>query len=127
LPVSPAPKPNGRSNGPRPTVTLDLEASARQRDELLVEAAAITSFDAAAQWAKRVIPIKNTLTSEHAREVEAALEVNLARMDDRLGAVRPSPEHADRPQPDPLSPGASDVSAGALPATSYAGNWVMTV
>ena len=36
---------NGKSNLPKPVVTLDLEASGRQRDELLVEVAAISSFD----------------------------------------------------------------------------------
>ena len=84
--VSPNPKGNGKSKWPKPAVTLDLEASARQRDELLVEVAAITSFDDAAEWAKRAIPIKNTLTTEHAREVEAALEAKLAPMQDQLGS-----------------------------------------
>ena len=71
---------NGKSNLPKPTITLDPEASARQRDELLIEVAALSSFDGAAEWAKRIIPIKNTLTAEHAREVEAALEVKLAQV-----------------------------------------------
>src|SRR6185436_17712808 len=48
---------NGTSNLQKPTVTLDPEASARQRDELLVEVGAISSFDTAAEWAKRIIPI----------------------------------------------------------------------
>ena len=47
------------------------------RDELLVEVAAIASTELAA-WAKRIIPIKNTLTAAR-REVEAALEVKLAQ------------------------------------------------
>ena len=54
--------------------TLDPEASASRRDELIHEFASISSFDVAAEWAKRIIPIKNTLTSEHARKVETVLE-----------------------------------------------------
>ncbi len=73
---------NGKSHTPKPVVTLDTEASTRQRDELLGEVASISSFDAAAAWAKRIIPIKNTLTAEHAREVEAALEAKLGQMED---------------------------------------------
>ena len=88
-------------NLPKPVVTLDLEASGRQRDELLVEVAAISSFDGAAEWAKRIIPIKNTLTSEHAREVEAALEIKLAQIGDRFGgAVQTSEARTDGPNCD---------------------------
>ena len=45
-PLSPASRGrNGKSQPPKPVVTLDPEASGRQRDELLVEVAAISSFD----------------------------------------------------------------------------------
>ena len=87
-PLSPALRgKNGKSNVPKPVVTLDHEASAQQRDDLLVEVAAISSFDTAAEWAKRIIPIKNTLTSEHARDVETALEVKLAETGDWFGSA----------------------------------------
>ena len=89
-PLSPALRgKNGKSNLPKSVVTLDLEASGRQRDELLVEVASISSFDEAAEWAKRIIAIKNTLTAEHAREVEAALEVKLAQVGDQLWRTSP--------------------------------------
>jgi hypothetical protein len=78
---------NGKSNLPKPVMTLDLEASGRQRDELLVEVAAISSFNDAAEWAKRIIAIKNTMTAEHAREVEANLEVKLAQIGDNFGST----------------------------------------
>ena len=71
---------NGKSNLSKPVTSLDLEVSARQRDELLVEVTAISSFDEAAEWAKRIIPIKNAMTAEHAREIEAALEAKLAQV-----------------------------------------------
>src|SRR4249920_1700467 len=55
-PLSPASRgKNGKSNLPKSVVTLDLEASGRQRDELLLEVASISSFDEAAEWAKRII------------------------------------------------------------------------
>ena len=76
---------NGQSHQPKPVVTLDLETSGRQRDELMGELASISSFDGAAEWAKRIIPIKNTLASEHAREVETALEVKLAQVGGPFG------------------------------------------
>jgi hypothetical protein len=59
---------------------LDAETSCQRRDELLGEITSISSFDAAAAWAKRIIPIKNTLTEGHAREVEGALEAKLGQM-----------------------------------------------
>jgi hypothetical protein len=72
-----------RANGKAPPTTrpiaiLDPDVSGQQRDALLGEIASIVSFGAAAQWAKRVIPIKNTMAAEHAREVETALEAKLA-------------------------------------------------
>ncbi len=67
---------------PKQIVILDVAASLRQRDELLGDLASIASFDAAAAWAKRIIPVKNTLTAEHARDIEAALEVKLGEIGD---------------------------------------------
>src|SRR6185369_5674348 len=63
-PLSPALRgKNGKGQPPKPVVNLDPEASGRQRDALLVELGSILSFDGAAEWAKRIIPIKNTLTA----------------------------------------------------------------
>lgn len=72
-----------KSNAPRPIVLLNVEASIPLRDELLAELDVVSSFEAAATWAKRIIPLKNTLTAEHAQEVETAL---LAKLD-QLGGV----------------------------------------
>ena len=103
-PLSPAlPSKNGKSNLPKPVVTLDLNASARQRDALLAEVAALHSFDAAAAWSKRIIPIKNTLTSEHARDVETALEVKLAETGNHFDGSFQAPGHpANATSPDAL-------------------------
>jgi hypothetical protein len=71
---------NGKS--PKPVIMLDPEASGGRRDELIGELASISTFDEAAKWAKRILPIKNTLTADHAREVETALQVKLAWFED---------------------------------------------
>ena len=73
---------HGKSYPPKPVVILDFAASLQQRDELLGGLVSIASFDAAAEWAKSIIPVKNTLTAEHARDVEAALEVKLGEIGD---------------------------------------------
>jgi len=59
---------------------LDQEASAEQRNRLMAELESITSFDDAADWAKRTLPVKNTLIAEHACDIEAALQTTLARL-----------------------------------------------
>ena len=114
---------NGKSKPPKPLVTLDLEASLRQRDELLVELAAISSFDDAAEWAKRIIPIKNTLTAEHARDVEAALEVKLAQVGDRFGEpLQVSETPIDGPKMDSSPPSIAEVSPVGLVAPPARGS-----
>jgi hypothetical protein len=65
---------------PKEIEILKPDASAKRRDELIGEISSIVSFDAAAQWAKRVIATKNTLTSGHAREIEAALEAKTKQL-----------------------------------------------
>ena len=86
---------NGRSKPPKQIATLDTETSTRQRDELLGELATIGSFDAAAAWAKRILPVKHTLTVDHAREIEVALEVKLGQIGDPSG--EPPPHTFDEP------------------------------
>jgi hypothetical protein len=64
--------------------SLDPAASAQQKDQLIVELAALSTLDEAAAWAKRILPVKNIMTSEHAREVETALQTRLSSFDDVL-------------------------------------------
>ena len=88
------------------------EASVRQRDELLVELRSIASFDDAAEWAKRIIPIKNALTSGHARDVEAALEVKLAQLEEPVGgADQTAQARTDSLNLDSSPPSTAEVSA----------------
>ena len=68
---------NGKPHPPIP-VTLDVETSCSRRDELLAELASIGTRDDTAEWAKRIIAVKNTMTAEHARDLEAAFEVKVA-------------------------------------------------
>jgi hypothetical protein len=53
---------------------LDHDASARLREQLLTEMKSITSPDAAADWAARILSAKNTLTAADARLVEDAFQ-----------------------------------------------------
>jgi hypothetical protein len=81
-----APSPSWhRKNGKVAVVSesqsLSAEESEQQRDQLLAELPSLGSADEAAQWAKRILPIKNTLTQEHASEVEAAFAADLVRFD----------------------------------------------
>ena len=77
-PSSARPATTRKSPPAKPLVTLDAEASLRQRDALLADLVSVSTFDDAAEWAKRIIPIKNTLTREHARDVEVAHEIKMA-------------------------------------------------
>jgi hypothetical protein len=61
---------------------LDEAASSGQRDQLLAELDAAGSFEAAALWAKRSLPVKDRLTDWHAREVERACQAKLVELGD---------------------------------------------
>ena len=82
----------------QPLATLDPQASLRQRDVLLAELGSVSTFDEAAAWAKRIIPIKNTLTLEHARDVEVAHEIKIAEVG---GTFAEPPAAAKAPSKDP--------------------------
>jgi hypothetical protein len=113
------PRANGKTLPTKPIAIHDPGASGKQRDALLAEITSIASFEAAAQWAKRIIPIKNTLTADHAREVEAALEGMLKQFEqvlevadqtsglpdsDLKSDVRPSPTAGPQPASLPAFP-----------------------
>jgi hypothetical protein len=95
-PVAPSPIPalpsavSGASSkspgkrGAKPTVTLDHEASSKRGETLLAELVSIDTFDGIAEWSKRILPIKNTLADQHAREVEKALDLKLSQFTDAV-------------------------------------------
>src|SRR5712692_7059967 len=82
---------NGNDRGPP---TLDPDASAALRDELVHEIASLGSSADAAQWARTALTAKNTLTPSDARLLEVAFEL-------RLSVLEPEghPQDAGAPLP----------------------------
>jgi hypothetical protein len=66
-----------RAAVPRPPL-LPQARSVQERDRLLAELQALTGAEALASWAHAILPIKNTLSIEDARCVEAAFARRLA-------------------------------------------------
>ena len=62
------------------------------RDQLLDELKEVNSADAAAMWAHRILPAKNSLNVADARQLENAFRARLAELDGADNAdLRPSP------------------------------------
>jgi hypothetical protein len=59
--------------------------SAVLRDQLIDRLGEIDSSESAAVWARRILPAKNSLTSENARQLEDAFKAKLAALDDGAG------------------------------------------
>jgi hypothetical protein len=62
--------------------TLDVDASASWRDQLLSEMANLGSADEMITWAQHSLALKNTLTAADARAVEEAFESKIRAFDD---------------------------------------------
>jgi ERF superfamily len=75
-------KPKGPIHAPRLPL-LAPEPSAELRERLLGEISALASGDDLALWAHRTLPLKNTLTAEDSKAVEAAYLTRLAASSDR--------------------------------------------
>jgi hypothetical protein len=88
------------NSGGRAGPILDPEASAEARDRLLREIIKLPSDEAAAEWARNVLPIKNTLTSRDARLIETAFAFRMSALQEKT------------PEPAPQQPGAA-AKAGA--------------
>jgi hypothetical protein len=101
LSPSSGPGRNGQANLAKPTVTLEPTTSAEQRDSLFAELASVDSFDGVAECSERILAIKNMLTSDHAHEVEAALEVKLTQVQDPFVTTPPAQPPAGRQQTQP--------------------------
>ena len=61
--------------------SLKSQLSAVLRDHLVRELKAVTSADAAAIWARRILPAKNTLNIADARHLENAFQARLAELE----------------------------------------------
>jgi hypothetical protein len=70
---------------------LKGQLSAVLREQLLGELKEINSVDAAAIWARRVLPAKNSLLVADARQVENAFQAKLAALESGADNARPSP------------------------------------
>jgi hypothetical protein len=59
------------------------------RDQLLGELKEVNSVDAAAVWARRTLPAKNSLNIAHARQLENAFQARLAELELGQGNTEP--------------------------------------
>jgi hypothetical protein len=87
-------QPNRRHPHP-PKPSLEPEQSSALRNQLLAEVTDLESGESAANWARRIIPIKNSLTAEDARLVEAAFEQKMSLLSQGDGALAPPLPIAD--------------------------------
>ena len=71
--------------------SLKSQLSAVLRDQLVSELKAVSSADAAAVWARRILPAKNSLNIADARQVENAFQGRLAELELRLNNPEPQP------------------------------------
>ena len=70
---------------------LKSQLSAVLRDQLLGELKDIDSVDAAAIWARRILPAKNSLNVADARQLENAFQARLAELELGVGNTEPPP------------------------------------
>ena len=73
---------------------LKSQLSAVLREQLVGQLKEVNSVDAAAVWARRILPAKNSLNTADARQLESAFQARLAELE--LGA-----DNAE-PQPSPI-------------------------
>jgi hypothetical protein len=104
-----------RRNG-RATIkpVLDPDGSAALRDQLLTDVDRLSSTDAAATWALRIMAAKNSLAAADAQRVEDAFAAKMAALGGDNGEVINAPSSAEPGQPrlpqKPRAPEPSDLS-----------------
>jgi hypothetical protein len=89
---------------------LSSPQSATQRDRLLQEIATLHQTDSAAEWAQKVLSVKNRLTAEDAKVVETAFTDKLTEFNPEVTAVI-TDQSASVLQPSLTFPEALKVSA----------------
>ena len=89
---SQGPSGSGQQKAAGPARTLEAEASAVLRDQLITELKAINSSEEAANWAHRVLASKDNLGSADARQVELAFQLKLSTL------VTDQPSVAEQPE-----------------------------
>ena len=70
---------------------LKSQLSAALCDQLLGELKEVNSVDAAAVWARRILPAKNSLNVADARRLENAFQARLAELELRVDNTEPQP------------------------------------
>jgi hypothetical protein len=116
-----SPSPSGRLAGHRNSIghgrpILDPEASAEARDRLLREIIKLPSGEAAGEWARNVLPIKNTLTSRDARLIETAFAFRISALEEKTRQPEPvasTPGGAAKPGSEPVESGNQAVESEA--------------
>src|SRR5262249_6480852 len=99
-------RPLGRGDGGgRGQPILNPEASAEARDRLLREIIKLPSEEAAGEWVRTVLPMKNTLISRDARLIETAFAF-------RISALREKTAQPEPPAPTPGGAGERREPAG---------------
>ncbi len=105
---------------PRPSKPiLAADASARLRDQLLAEMAALSGADEMIAWAHRTLPTKNTLGADDACAVEKEFGDRMQALEDEARLSQPgeapkglSEDHSrTAPEPGPPMSGAAEVPA----------------
>ena len=70
-----------RPNSVIPKLLLADEDSAKLRDQCLIELADLSSAEQSADWARRILKLKNTMRAEDAKRIEEAFGAKLALFD----------------------------------------------
>jgi len=83
---------SGEQKAASPARTLEAEASAVLRDQLIAQLKALNSSEEAADWAHRVLASKDNLGSADARRVELAFQLKLSTL------VTDQPSVAEQPE-----------------------------
>jgi hypothetical protein len=82
--------PGRRPPAPRPAAAaLAPDQSAQLRTRFLAELGALGSADQLAEWAQRILPLKNTMTPEDANSIEEAFRSRMSAIDAELTSGEP--------------------------------------
>jgi hypothetical protein len=91
---------------------LEPEASAVLREQLMAELKVLNSTEDAANWAHRVLGVKNSLTANDAEQVEEAFQLQLASLTSHPEGDPSIPK--TEPPPSPLGRGRKRRQASAV-------------
>jgi hypothetical protein len=108
----PAPRRYTRITSNSPEPVLGAEASAELRDRLLAGLDDVGSADAAALWAKRMLPEKNKLTADDARHIEQRFRIKLISF--ATHHADNLPDETARPEPGTPVPKAPKKPTGKI-------------